>query len=111
MATINGTIKSDRLFGTSANDIINSDDGEDVIEGGAGADTINGCFGSETASYSKSAVGVQINLYNVTQHGGDAEGDRLFSIENVIGSSHRDTLIGNDGLNNLNGGSDDDFLF
>ena len=38
-------------------------------------------------------------------HGGDAEGDILSTIENLIGSSHDDTLEGSSSTNNLNGGA------
>ena len=42
--------------------------------------------------------------------GGDAEGDRLINIENLIGSDHADTLTGNDGDNVLQGGPGGDTI-
>lgn len=97
-----GTRFVDKLLGNAA---------DNTFEGGGGGDFINGGDGSDTASYASSAQAVQINLYQTTQHGGDAEGDQLSSIENAIGSSHDDDLIGNDGLNHLSGGDGEDFLF
>ena len=54
--------------------------------------------GNDTAMYSGSATGVSISLLDFGNGGsgsfGDAEGDRLFSIENVFGSSHDDFVLG-----------------
>ena len=41
---------------------------------------------------------------------GDAAGDALYSIENLIGSAHDDELTGDDGVNTLTGGGGDDTL-
>ncbi|MCB9946424.1 MAG: cadherin domain-containing protein [Rhodospirillaceae bacterium] len=42
--------------------------------------------------------------------GGDAEGDTLTNIENLIGSEHADTLTGNDVANVIEGGAGDDII-
>ena len=42
---------------------------------------------------------------------GDAEGDRLIGIENLIGSKYSDTLIGNDKRNTIFGQDGDDNIF
>jgi Ca2+-binding RTX toxin-like protein len=42
--------------------------------------------------------------------GGDASGDILIDIENLIGSQSGDTLIGDAGDNSLDGGDGDDHL-
>ncbi len=44
------------------------------------------------------------------QTGGDAEGDKLFGIENVIGSDGDDVLTGDAKNNVLEGGNGDDIL-
>ena len=43
--------------------------------------------------------------------GGDAEGDTLTSIENIIGSDYADLIIGDSQNNSLNGGSGNDTLY
>ena len=45
-----------------------------------------------------------------TGTGGDAQGDTIGSIENITGSSHDDTLVGNGGANVINGGAGDDSI-
>ena len=82
----------------------------DIIEGGGGADTINGGAGSDTASYAGSANAVTINLDAGTASGGDAAGDTLTSIENLIGSAKADTLIGDAGDNVIEGGAGADHM-
>ena len=51
------------------------------------------------------AAGVAVSLALGTGFGGDAEGDRLFNIENLTGSNFNDTLEGNAGNNVLAGGA------
>ena len=43
-----------------------------------------------------------------TGKGGDAEGDTLVNVENVLGSKHNDVLTGDGGSNTLLGGNGDD---
>ena len=66
--------------------------------------------GSDTASYASSDAGVTISLRSGTAAGGDAEGDRLFNIENLAGSAHDDRLTGNHEANTLEGGAGNDRL-
>ena len=68
-----------------------------MIEGRGGADTIDGGSGNDTASYESSQARVFVDLRNTTQSGGDAQGDRLTSIENLTGSMFEDFLTGTDG--------------
>ncbi|WP_426124202.1 hypothetical protein [Pararhizobium sp. PWRC1-1] len=83
--------------------------GNDLIKGGAGADIIDGGTGTDTASYAGSAA-VNVNLQTGAASGGHATGDKLASIENLLGSSYGDTLTGNGGGNVLNGGAGADKL-
>ena len=66
--------------------------------------TLDGGGGVDTASYASSGAGVAVSLALGTGIGGDAEGDRLFNIENLTGSNSDDTLEGNAGNNLLVGG-------
>ena len=49
-------------------------------------------------------------LYTDEAAGGEAEGDELNSIENIMGSVHDDVLWGDDGANELSGHLGDDVL-
>ena len=91
--TLSGSAETDRLFAFAGND---------TLIGGAGADELNGGSGSDTASYAGS-LSVRINLTNGRGSFGDAEGDVLIGIENIIGSERADTLLGNSGANVING--------
>lgn len=90
--------------------------GNDTLDGGVGADILDGGDGIDTASYfdatdsSPSTQGVTISLANGTASGGDATGDTLTSIENVIGTDYADTIEGDAGNNRLEGGRGDDIL-
>lgn len=123
----------DTLDGGAGNDILYGLDGNDLITGGPGADIIDGGangIGGDTASYAGSVAGVHINLNTNSASRGDAVGDTLSNIENVIGSASSDSLEGeinvdnilhggngqdglhgNSGVNHLFGGADDDILF
>ncbi len=121
MATVRGTNNSeridrddgvtdefDKIYGLDGDDRIFGFGGNDDITGGLGADIINGGEGIDTARYSDSSSGVVVSLATRVGLGGTAEGDELVSIENVMGSSHDDTLIGDMGANGLYGGGGDD---
>ena len=104
-------VSIERVFGSSYDDTLVGDDGDNVLDGGyGGADHIDGGSGSDVASYQFSDSGVQINLATGMASGGYAEGDTLIGIEGFWGSSHDDTLIGNDGDGQFWGGAGADFL-
>ena len=71
---------------------------------------LTGGGGTDTASYSESSAGVTVDLAAGTGTGGDAQGDALTTIENVIGSDHDDTLTGDANDNRLDGGAGDDTI-
>ena len=107
--TIYGQGGHDILYGDEGADTIDGGTGNDVIEGGAGnsqtgvGDTINGGTGIDTASYEHSDAAVAVNLAEHTASGGDAAGDTLTSIENLIGSAHNDSLTGDANANVIEG--------
>ena len=92
------------VIGTQFSDVIVGNDADNTFEGGAGGDHLNGGRGVDTASYAHSASGVTVTLDGLG-YGGDAEGDLLFSIENLIGSDYDDVFYGNGASNIINGGA------
>ena len=78
--------------------------GDDEVLAGKGADAINGGAGQDLVSYAGSNAGVFVDLTLRTAFGGDANGDVLRSIEDLIGSRFEDQLIGNSLANVLEGG-------
>jgi len=97
---IDGGTDNDWLYGNGGNDILVGGDGNDILEGGAGADSIDGGTGINTVSYEHSTTGVFVNLETQSATGGDATGDTLANIQNIIGStSGNDVLTGSSGDN------------
>lgn len=107
---IEGTDASELLEGLAGNDTLLGNGGNDVLDGGPDADLLDGGEGSDTARYGSSGIAVSINLADGTAEGGDADGDTLANIENLIGSPFDDTLIGDAGPNTLQGGFGADLL-
>jgi Ca2+-binding RTX toxin-like protein len=96
--------------GGAGNDVIWTDQGDDTLDGGAGADRLDGGAGADTATYDGSAAGVTVNLTTGRGSGGDAQGDSLYGVENLMGSDHADTLTGSADANTLTGGAGNDTL-
>jgi Ca2+-binding RTX toxin-like protein len=109
--TLNGTSGNDSITGNGGDDLIIAGSGNDYITGGDGADYIYGGSGIDTVSYEDSTAGVYVQLgASGYAYHGTGEGDRLFSIEDVVGSNHNDSLIGDNGGNILTGLSGHDSL-
>ncbi|MDR9760498.1 calcium-binding protein, partial [Rhizobium redzepovicii] len=69
---------------------------KDTFVGNGTTVTFNGGVGTDTVSYSTSATGVTVTLgaggVTTVASGGDAQGNSLLNIEQVIGSAFADTL-------------------
>ncbi|WP_149141349.1 Hint domain-containing protein [Gemmobacter caeruleus] len=127
---LTGGAGDDRLDGGAGSDSLYGGEGADTLIGGTGSDTLEGGAGVDTADYSASTSGVNVSLGSGTWlgldllgndlgfltsslgtgYGGDANGDRLRDIENLLGSAYADTLTGNEANNRLEGGAGSDYL-
>ena len=107
---LTGDTGANRLVGGAGNDNLNGGGGDDVLVGGLGNDTLDGGLGVDTVDYSSSSAAISINLSSGKGSGGDATGDTVSNVENVIGSAFADKLIGSKFSNILNGGEGDDTL-
>ncbi|WP_052119962.1 calcium-binding protein [Inquilinus limosus] len=132
-------IGNDFVDALGGDDIAIGWSGDDVIRGGAGADVIIGGLlnaagiitlsGIDAADYTTSVDGVTIDLSVILSltlpilginiqltgasqgFGGDAQGDWLVGIVNLLGSdTGADNLSGSAAANTLNGQGGDDFL-
>ena len=128
LATLTGTSGNDTLTGTTANDTIYGaagddllygglgngsiygGDGNDTLAGGLGNDRLDGGIGTDLADYSASLSGVTVDLATGAGSGGDAVGDTLTGIENILGSGFADSLTGDAIANTLTGGAGNDTL-
>ncbi len=107
-SVIFGTSGNDTLTGSPDPDCIIGLGGNDTLKGGARADKLDGGAGTDTADYRGSHRDVTVNLSDGTGSFGDAEGDSLENIENIIGSNFGDTLTGDANANNIRGHGGDD---
>ncbi len=114
-----GNTGNNQLTGNDLANLLVGEEGSDTLTGGAGADTLigslgadhlDGGVGSDWVSYLNSSLGVSVNLADTVQVIGEAEGDVLTSVENVMGSAHADFIRGNGEANFLSGSAGDDSL-
>ena len=101
---------SDQIWGGAGDDVLEGGSGHDWLYGSAGADRMAGGDGTDVLSYQYSVAGVTINLQDGTSTGGDAQGDVITGIENLIGSDHGDILTGDNRPNTIHGLDGDDEL-
>lgn len=144
-AEVHGGGGDDLLIGGAGADVLYGDDQQDVLEGhngddqlfgggdadqlsgGKGADTLDGGDGIDTVDYSQAnrdvmvGVSIALNNTNFTASGGEATGDILKNVENVVGTDYGDIinaeganfktyLEGGGGGDYLGGGDESDFL-
>lgn len=106
---IEGGDGNDYLYGHGGNDRLYGGSGNDLLWGGSGADLLDGGIGTDTASYAWETSRVHVDMVrNVLS--GAAAGDRLVSIENLVGTDFDDYLRAGDGTNRLSGGKGNDTL-
>ena len=101
---------ADQLGGLDGNDRLYGGDGNDLLEGGFGDDDLYGGAGNDTASLYNYGSRVVADLASGTATGTTTGHDRLFSIENLIGTPYADRLAGDGRANVLNGAFDADVL-
>jgi len=97
--------------GGAGDNLLSGGSGNDILYSGAGDDELNGGSGGDAASYTQFTSAVNVNLgLTDWQNTGAAGLDKLVFVENLIGGSGNDQLIGNGYGNVLNGGAGADKL-
>lgn len=109
--TGSGNSLTNYIYGNSGANALNGQDGDDYLNGAGGADQLDGGAGSDWASYTNADTGVVASLINPGGNTGWAAGDTYKDIENLYGSSHGDTLRGDDYKNYINGSSGNDVIY
>jgi serralysin len=124
---VTGSNRAETINGNEQNNVLDGRGGNDTLDGGLGNDTLIGNDGIDTVSYASHDGGNLLGGVVVTLGSGGADGhatavivgpgllltgetDILRSIENVTGSSHGDTIAGNDQPNVLDGRGGNDTL-
>lgn len=108
--TINGDAGADMLYGGDGDDSVYGGLGDDTLYGGLGADILDGEGGTDTLSYAEATAGLTVDMTTNANNTGDAAGDTIFNVENLIGSNFNDQLVGDAGNNSLSGGTGNDTL-
>jgi len=87
-------------------------EGNDVFFAGPGTDFYDGNDGTDTLTYENSPAGVSASLLKPTAFNtGGAGTDKIDDIENLIGSSFDDVLVGAQGISNvIDGGPGNDLI-
>jgi Ca2+-binding RTX toxin-like protein len=102
-SSVSTTIPSITIVGGTGDDTLTNNSSRQVtFVGGAGDDKLTGNGHDDTVDYSSSPSGVNVDLRAGTATGQGT--DTLANIGDVIGSSHDDTIAGDDGANDLQGG-------
>lgn len=111
--SVDTLISIQNIVGTEFSDNVTGSSADNVFIGSAGDDTMNGGEGVDTVAYSADkdaggGSGVIVDLQKCSATDGFGNRDILISIENVIGTSFSDILLGDEQANRLEGldGSD-----
>jgi Ca2+-binding RTX toxin-like protein len=114
--TLVGAEGPDRLNGGAGRDSLLAGAGDDLLVGGAGRDVFHGESGSDTVSYYYAAEPVRAAIDGLSNDGVRGERDNVHGdVENLLGGSADDHLVGSDGTLNqvanvLDGGAGSDVL-
>ncbi len=86
-------------------------EGDDMFVAGLGHDTMDGLGGNDTVDYSAAGAGLVVDLKDGYAQDNSGKRDEVLNIENAIGSSNNDLLVGTNGDNILNGAAGADVLY
>ena len=105
--TLEGGLGDDKLAGGGGNDWLRGGEGIDLLVGGDGGDRLFGGEGRDVARYDKASV---VDLLDRSLNRGEAQGDVLYSIEQLRGSFEADTFYGSSQADIFEGRGGDDTL-
>ena len=96
--SIIGNDVANELSGGLGRDTIIGGDGDDTLLGGTDNDSLLGSNGTDLASYASATSAITVDL-GAGSSAGALGNDTLSSIENILGGSGNDSIIGNDVAN------------
>ena len=119
--TISGRAGDDRIYSGPGADSLNGNGGHDTIYGSPFDRLIDGGPGTDTADFSLYEAGPSGDGVNARLFGGELGlwpsgggtapiTGQIVGIENLIGSSYGDALMGNTFVNRISGGGGDDWI-
>ena len=106
-----GADGADDLSGGAGRDLLLGRDGNDTLDGGSGPDVMDGGDGTDTVSYEGRPGKVTVTLDGVANDGEAGEGDNVMpNVENIVGGSKGDDLVGDNSANTIEGAAGEDFI-
>ena len=106
-----GSRGANLLVGGPGNDTLIGGAGDDVLDGGLNADVMFGGLGKDTVTYASRRAKIIASINNAANDGEIGENDNILNdVENLIGGSGNDLLIGSTFANKLSGGAGNDTL-
>ncbi|MCW5698021.1 MAG: calcium-binding protein [Bauldia sp.] len=108
--SLHGGLGNDTLDGGSGDDRMFGGDGKDSFLGAAGADHHDGGAGGDVVSYASSS-GATVYLDGSGTNGNAALGDTFVDVENVVGGTGKDVIVGDSSANQLVGNDGNDILW
>ena len=112
--TLFGNAGNDSLLGSLGNDTLNGGTGNDTFTesvNAAGADVFNGGAGIDTVDYGFRTNAVTLTINGLADDGEPGERDTIaLDIENLMGGSGNDTIVGSSLANRLEGGPGNDTI-
>ena len=110
LLTIDGGDGNDTVSSSDSSVNLAGGNGDDLLISGVAGDIFEGGPGTDTVDYSGYANGVTVTFTVPAGLSVGPGGDRLRSVENVIGSALADTISGNSADNRFTGGDGNDVL-
>ncbi|WP_227272481.1 calcium-binding protein [Roseobacter weihaiensis] len=101
---------SDHIYDGAGDDEVYGGDGNDRLYSGGGADLLDGGAETDWVIYSRSTVGIVIDLTDTSNSTGIASGDTYQSISQVDGTAHGDRIIMDGSIQNINAKAGDDTI-
>ncbi|MFM1815674.1 MAG: hypothetical protein RLZ98_2369 [Pseudomonadota bacterium] len=110
--TLLGDLGNDTIIGGAGDDKVDGGGGDDLVVAvaGDGDDEIDGGVGSDTYSLAATQAPATVDLTAGTSTSAETGIDTLVGIENVIGSSGGDVIVGDEAANVVTGGAGDDLI-
>ena len=110
--TLVGSPEGESLLGQDGDDDISGGDGNDSLAGGAGKDLLSGGRGHDEASYAGSVTPLRLSIGDGPNDGAPGEGDDIQAdVEDLVGGSRADVMIGSAARNRLVGLGGADRMF
>lgn len=98
----------DQITGNDDSNWLAGNGGDDTLIGRGGDDILDGGDGNDTVSYESRTAPLTVRLDTTSGNGQAGEHDHLTRLENIIGGSGDDLLVGNEPANRLDGGAGND---